>query len=271
MSDGFREDKHEPGWLVTQFQIFLTALAFLTRLPIAQFLNFRPEYQPKTIAYFPAVGFIVGLIGAATLFLAYHIFTPAIAVIISMLATVLVTGGIHEDGLTDTLDGLGSGRDPSGCMEIMRDSRIGSFGAIGLWFSLTLKFAILSEMLFISLPLTCAIIVAAHSLGRSATVALFYKCPYISGKTSKSEHLVKGVQRIHVLAALVCLVAGLFLILGTQAAYLFVTGSALTLLIGKYFMRKLEGITGDCLGAASQIVEMGCYISFWIQIKMQLP
>ena len=130
-----------------QFNIFLGALMFLTRLPVGKGYVFRSEDLPRSAVYFPIVGLIDWLTGRAGAFLRRAILSRrSVAVLFCMGTSVVVTGALHEDGLADAMDGLLGGHEPQRRLEIMRDSRLGSFGAVALWFSLTAKAFVLTSL-----------------------------------------------------------------------------------------------------------------------------
>ena len=111
---------------------FLTALMLLTRLPVGRWCRYSQEAVASSVCYFPTVGALVGAIGATVLWAAHSAFPAKVAVLLCMLATVLATGAFHEDGLADAADGLWGGGTPQRRLEIMKDSRLGSYGAIAL-------------------------------------------------------------------------------------------------------------------------------------------
>ena len=142
---------------------FLTALMLLTRAPVSRWCRYSPEEVAASVAFFPAVGALVGCVGATALAMASESLSASVAILVSMLATVLFTGAFHEDGLADAADGLFGGQSPARRLEIMKDSRLGSYGAIALWFSLSAKFLLLQALLAKSLPVTMLAVVLAHT------------------------------------------------------------------------------------------------------------
>ena len=129
-----------------QLNIFLAAVMFLTRLPVGRFHEFREEDVASSTIYFPVVGALIGLAGGLAL-LTSAALPSFVAVLVSMLVTIFLTGGLHEDGLADSADGLIGGQDPQRRLEIMKDSRIGAYGALALWFSLTAKLFLVRSLL----------------------------------------------------------------------------------------------------------------------------
>ena len=221
-----------------QMNIFLGALMFLTRIPVGKQYVFCSKDLPRSIIYFPIVGLIVGMLGGLVLFCAERFVPPVLAVLLCMGVTVAVTGALHEDGLADTADGLIGGFEPQRRLEIMKDSRIGSYGAVVLWFSLTAKLFLLTALLEKGVFAAVCGLVVAHGLGRAATVTL--------------KELV-----IALLAPILLSLA----LLGSKAVLPLIVTAAVTWGAGVYFQKKIGGITGDCLGSANQLVELVCYLS----------
>ena len=126
-----------------QYELFLIALGFLTRIPIPQKTDFSEQKLNHASKYFPAVGWLVGIFTAGLFSTFETAFPKTIALIFSLLFAILLTGAFHEDGLIDTADGLGGGWSKDQKLEIMKDSRIGTYGAIAIWFALSLKLILL--------------------------------------------------------------------------------------------------------------------------------
>jgi len=244
-----------------QLNMFLAAVMFLTRLPVGRFHQFRDEDTGASTIYFPVVGALIGVAGGLAL-LASSVVPPFLAVLISMLVTVCLTGGLHEDGLADCADGLIGGRDPQRRLEIMKDSRIGAYGALALWFSLTAKLVLVQSLLAVNIVLAIRTMVVAHCLGRAATVALLASLPYGRMEYSKSGPFGNRVTlgQFAVVFAFAIILA--CLLLGLQGLFCLTAAITVTLVCGLYFKSKIGGITGDCLGAANQLVELSAYFSF---------
>ena len=251
-----------------QLNSFLGAVVFLTRIPVGSLYDFRRENLSRSVIYFPIVGMFVGLAGGMVL-MAGHLFLPSlIAVLLCMAATVAMTGGIHEDGLADAADGLFGGRNAARCLEIMKDSRLGTFGALALWFSLTGKLLLLNTLLERSTWLAFAALVMANTLGRGACVALLYFYPYVRVEGSKAKLFGDSVRRGQLLPALAFAAALAFALMGRAAASCVLAAIFVTALAGIYFKRKIGGVTGDCLGAANQLVELASYLALATQLRL---
>src|SRR5690606_8920596 len=129
-----------------QLELFFAALGFFTRIPVPAWVPWSPERLNHAARYFPLVGWVVGGVGAGA-FLAFALVLPAsLAVILSMAVTIRLTGAFHEDGWADTCDGLGGGWDKAQVLTIMKDSRIGSYGTVGVVLMLLAKAAALVEL-----------------------------------------------------------------------------------------------------------------------------
>lgn len=242
---------------------FFAALRFFTRLPVPGWVGHSDAQLNRAARYFPVVGLIVGAIGASITLAAAALWPPAIAVLLGMAATLLATGAFHEDGLADSIDGFGGGWTRADVLRIMKDSRIGSYGAIGIGMALLLKFAVLSALLGAVPPaLTfAATLVAAHCVSRFASTTLIYFLDYArDDDSSKSKPLATRMGGGELaLAAVFGLVPCLCLPL-PQAAVALALVALVTLLAARYFVRRIGGYTGDCLGATQQLTELAFYL-----------
>jgi adenosylcobinamide-GDP ribazoletransferase len=243
-----------------QLNIFLAAVMFLTRLRVGRFHEFRDEDAASSTIYFPVVGALVGLAGGLALLIS-GVVPSFLAVLISMLVTICLTGALHEDGLADCADGLVGGQNPERRLEIMKDSRIGAYGALALWFSLTAKLILVHALLAANLVLAIETTVIAHCIGRTATVVLLASLPYVRVEYSKSSRFGNKVTPRQVAVVLVVAVVLSLLLLGVQGMLCLMAALVVTLICGLYFKSQIGGITGDCLGAANQLVELSAYLS----------
>jgi adenosylcobinamide-GDP ribazoletransferase len=240
--------------------IFLAAVMFLTRLPVGRLHEFREADVASSTIYFPIVGALIGLAGGLAL-LTSTVLPAFVSVLISMLVTICLTGGLHEDGLADSADGLIGGQDPQRRVEIMKDSRIGAYGALALWFSLTAKLILVQSLLMVSLVTAISASVIAHCLGRAATVALLTGLPYARTEHSKSSNFGNKVTFRQLAPVLAFAIILSLLLLGLHGVFCLTAAIVVTSVCGLYFKDKIGGITGDCLGAANQLVELSAYLS----------
>jgi adenosylcobinamide-GDP ribazoletransferase len=246
---------------------FLVAVQFLTRLPVPRALNSSEADIGKAAAFFPLVGVIVG--GAAALvFVALQRILPLPAsVLCAIVFAAFLTNGFHEDGLADSFDGFGGGWTKDRVLEIMRDSRIGTFGTLALIFTIVGKVTFLS-----SLPpgQVWRWLIVAHSASRWTILPLCAWLPY--ARTEGQGKLVaKQVGVLEIITGTFTLLL-VFILLSWQAAIaaLLVT-TLVTLLSGLYFRARLQGITGDCLGAANQLTEVGLYLTALVLLRFDFP
>ncbi|MFZ5540306.1 MAG: adenosylcobinamide-GDP ribazoletransferase, partial [Pseudomonadota bacterium] len=145
---------------------FAAALQFLTRLPLPRTARFSEALLNESARHFPAVGALIGLLGTAALAAALAALPATVAVLLAIAVTIAATGALHEDGLADTCDALGAGCDRTRALAIMKDSRIGSFGALALALRLALEAAAVGALLERGVLAACALWVAAHGLSR---------------------------------------------------------------------------------------------------------
>jgi adenosylcobinamide-GDP ribazoletransferase len=159
-----------------EIKIFFTALMFFTRIPCPKWVDHSPDYLTKSSRYFPLVGIIVGVIGAAVYVGSSFILPHPIALLLSMISTILATGAFHEDGLGDMFDGFGGGWTKEKILLIMKDSRTGTYGIVGLIATLAVKFAALFYMDPLRIPV---VLITGHALSRFAASTLLYTLEYV--------------------------------------------------------------------------------------------
>jgi adenosylcobinamide-GDP ribazoletransferase len=238
---------------------FWLALQFLTRLPVRTAGIFTPERLRFTPAFYPAVGVVVGLITGLLAWGLAAIFPPVVAVLLSTLAGLMVTGALHEDGLADLCDGLGGGRSRERALEIMRDSRLGSYGVIGLGLALALKVATLAALPVWALPL---VLLAGHSASRASMLAVMASSDYVRPEGAGSAvsggisgDMLRVAALTTALALLPLLICLPFPLLGGILGLIFAHAA-----LRQRFEARLGGYTGDCLGATQQVSEIGFYL-----------
>ena len=249
---------------------YLLALQFFTRVPVtgrlAGWVGFSPQMLRASAAHFPGVGWLVGGVGAAVFALALQGLPGLAAAVLSMAATVLLTGAFHEDGLADVADGLGGSADRARALEIMKDSRIGAFGAIALALALGLKAALLAAIAGQGVAAAAAAVVAAHVLSRLAPLGLIRWLPYVGDAgASKAKPLADAISGGALLVGLLWALpaaALLFAAHGPARMLAALAGCALAALaMARWFRRRLQGFTGDGLGATQQVGELAIYLA----------
>lgn len=245
-----------------QLKIFLTTLMFFTQIPIKNFGRFDENYLNKCVRYFPLVGIIVGGLSFLIYWGASFLFPTVIAVLLSLIMGVLITGAFHEDGLGDMFDGFGGGWTKTDILRIMKDSRIGTYGTFALVFMFLMKFLTLYYVVenFKGIPLLLFIIfITYHALARTTAISLSFLLPYSrEDETSKSKPIAKSFSAIEVIGALVFgILPFLFLVSYLWQMILIIPVLGGLLFYAKYYFNKwIDGYTGDILGAIEQIGEL---------------
>lgn len=251
------------------------ALAFFTRIPvpIPGRIAYNPDYQRKAACLWPLVGWLIGGFTAAVLLLAQLLLPLSVSVVIALSAAVWLTGALHEDGFADVCDGFGSGAaDPARILTIMKDPSVGSMASLGLCLLLLLKFTALWEIAKVDLMLnhrlgwlSVAAVVNAHALSRLLAVSFIYSHRYVSsGQRSGSMTQPMPGRELTLAAVWGGLPLTLFAMFAPQPALLIAAVLLPLLLVrvwlARLFQRRLNGYSGDCLGAAQQLGEATVYL-----------
>lgn len=238
-----------------ELELFLAAVGFFTRLPVPLKAGFQESDLNHAARYFPLVGVLVGAVAALVYTLVAEVLPRELAILASMAATIYLTGAFHEDGLTDAVDGLGGGWEKEQVLTIMQDSRVGSFGAIGLFLVLLAKYEALVHTFPALIPIA---MIAGHALSRFAAVLVIYTQPYVKPK-GKAKPLATQLSRGELALAAVFGIGPLLLL----APKLLVT-LVPVVIVWCWFSYKLKkrlgGYTGDCLGAMQQLCELAFYL-----------
>lgn len=245
-----------------QIRLFFTALQFFTRLPIPRWVGFDPAWLNQASRYFPLVGVVVAIITCAVYAVGFKLFPPVIAVILSTAAGIYATGAFHEDGFADMCDGFGGGMTQERVLEIMKDSRIGAYGALGAFCLLLLKCATLTQLPPFG---AMAALLFAHPMSRLMAVSLIWRLDYARAE-GKSKPLAQKMRTMEfAIAAVTALLPALALIyLNWLSWTMLISGlvAALvaTIWLARKFVRRIGGYTGDCLGAVQQVTEVIFYL-----------
>jgi adenosylcobinamide-GDP ribazoletransferase len=257
--------------LAREIRLFFTAWTFFTRIPLPAALGCWVGYSEELLngaaRYFPLVGLFVGLVGAAVFTFCMWLFTPLVAVALTMAATVLMTGAFHEDGFADVCDGFGGANEPARVLAIMKDSRVGAFGAIGIALMLLTKFAALASLAeAVDVELCGWILLSAHTLSRAAPVVLIRCMEYVRPEPdARAKPMAQAVSAPGMALALfwgVLPLGGLvyFYENGWLLALGVIPVALATTALGAWFKRRIGGYTGDCLGATQQVAEVVFYL-----------
>jgi adenosylcobinamide-GDP ribazoletransferase len=238
---------------------FFNALRFMTIFPVpsSDAAN-APDWLSRCAKFFPAVGICVGFVSAAALLLAGSVWSPVIAALLAVAASIVVTGALHEDGLADTADGFGGGWSVEKRLAIMKDSWIGAYGALALVFGIALRVAALTE-----LPLWtgAAALIAAHAAARITPAFVMNALPYAGDtaamKVSYADARVSSNDIWFAVLVTGCALVPLALVSITSVISGLLLGALLAAALALWARRLIDGYTGDVLGAIEQMFEIG--------------
>lgn len=244
------EQQTTAAGLRREWQAFWLAMGFLTRIPVPVTVDYSQRLMNQCSVYFPLVGLLLGGLYAALYTLLAGFWSPQVCVLLVLGFHLWITGAFHEDGMADCADGLGGGYTVARRLEIMKDSRIGTYGAVALGVTLALKVALLTDMQ----PVWLALLLAP-AISRLTPLCLMRALVYVSDPdTSKSKPVAEGFsgQRLGVAVAGV---AALALVAGVALEALMAVVSVV-LVWGAMLRRSLGGYTGDALGASVILSEL---------------
>lgn len=245
-----------------QLNLFFLALGFFSRIPMPAWIEYSPENLNRASRYFTLVGWLLGGLVALVFLAADYLFSDSISLWLAMGFSLLLTGAFHEDGLADTVDGFGGAFVREKKLSIMKDSRIGTYGATALVMALLGKYLLLIENTQIALSL-----LIAYALSRTVAASLVFDMRYVADDDgSKSKPLANNQSKID-LAILLATSFPVFFLLDWKKAALIIIAMILVRYAAKwYFKKQIGGYTGDCLGAAQQISELVIYAVLLINL-----
>lgn len=239
----------------------LLAIQFLTRLPVPALSRLSGNAVTiglsRSVAWFPIIGALIGAITAATLLLTEQLWPRLVAVIIALLVEARITGAFHEDAVADFCDGIGGGRDPPHTREIMKDSRIGTFGVLGLTLALGLRAALMLSL--DSATTTVLAIIAAATFARLFTVIVMVTIAPAPGTAGLANNVTSCIRGRDVSVACLTALAGLlpFALNAPLPMLCAVIATAVFLIWFKPLLtRRVGGTTGDCLGFAAYAAQL---------------
>ncbi len=243
-----------------EIRLFFTALMFYSQIPVPASTGFSEDNLNKSTRYFPLVGIIVGMAGGLV-FTAFHAFLPLhVSVLSALIIMILLTGAFHEDAFADFCDGFGGGYSPNQILNIMKDSRIGVYGALGLAAAIPAKLLLLISIEPGHIPL---VMIAAHSFSRVSPVILIYTSQYVQADThSKAKPIGKRSSISTLWTAVIIGVIPLAVLPWMCIVFIFAVSALTFTMFRKYVHKRLGGYTGDVLGALQQLSEMGFYLAF---------
>jgi len=260
---------------------YLLALQFFTRVPVtgrlAAWVGFSPAMLRASAAHFPGVGWLVGAVVAAVFFALLWWLPPVaaapwVAAVGATVAGVVLTGAFHEDGLADLCDGLGGSADRARALEIMKDSRIGSYGAIALVLALLAKVGLLVLLAQTGELRAVLVLFVAQVVSRATPLWLIFTMAHVGDAAgSKSKPLADSLSRQALFAGGLWTALALALVAWLYPAAPWwggLLGAALaTAWMRRWLMRRLQGFTGDGLGATQQLSELLFYLGFALALS----
>ena len=255
------------SFLKKEYVLFFTALMFYTRLPCPKNLKHSNDLLNESLRYFPIIGYIVAFISSIIFLLSSLIFSIEISILLSMLTSILITGAFHEDGLADMIDGFGGGWSKDKILDIMKDSRIGTFGVIALIIIFLLKYQSLLEITKIHITYHIIVLFIAHSLSRLMVIYTIQNLNYVrENDDSKIKPIAKNISFNNILISSFIGYLPLFYIIVYYMCYYYIfiiiILFLLQYLLSQYFKKWIGGYTGDCLGSIQQISEIIIYLYF---------
>ncbi|WP_431687971.1 adenosylcobinamide-GDP ribazoletransferase [Hahella sp. NBU794] len=241
-----------------QWHLLMLSLQFYTRVPVRLLYDFNEADLNQASRYISLTGWLIALAAACAYLLGLYFYGSWGGAVLAIAAGVLITGAFHEDGLADAADGFGGGHTPERILEIMKDSRVGTYGALALALSLSLKIVILAQL---TPDAALLLLWISHACSRALAISLIASLDYVrADQLSKVKPVAKGIATRDIAIAAVIALAPL-LLAGVKALALAVVG--LWFLrrasIG-YLSRRLGGYTGDCLGAVQQLAEIVLFL-----------
>jgi adenosylcobinamide-GDP ribazoletransferase len=231
----------------------------MTRIPINLNLEVNREDFADSVRYFPLVGLIIGGIDLLVYIVTSKLFSGMLPAVFTMVSHIIVTGGLHLDGLSDTADGIFSGRGKDKILEIMKDSRVGTFGVLALVSLMLFKFAAIEELTAVNIY---SALLISPVLSRTFATLLMYKRRYARQKEGLGDLFI---GKISTLTFSIAVILGLIITLAVGRIYgliVIIVGFIFTILFRLYIEKRLDGITGDILGASIELNEMLVLIVF---------
>ncbi len=236
---------------------FLRALSFLTILPMGRFSLPKEKELARSMAFFPLTGLVIGLLLALGYYLLSFLFPNPLVLLLIIGLLALLTRGLHLDGFADTLDGLASGGTKEKILEVMRDSRIGAFGVIGLILLIGAKYLALDQISTSSIYYSLILMAV---VGRNAMVLVCYRSPYARFSEGLAKPFLENLRTREVLISSALTFGIAFLLIGVKGIAISLGIGLFSLGYRLFFLKKLGGVTGDILGAANELAELLCLL-----------
>jgi adenosylcobinamide-GDP ribazoletransferase len=273
-----------------ELKVLYACIQFYTRIPLPALRSYSNDHLQNSIRYLPLIGLLVGCIGSVV-FVLTNLFLPfSLSLVLSLASMALVTGGMHEDGFADCCDGFGGGYTSSRILEIMKDSHIGVFGVLGLIFLIGIKFSSLNEIGSLDIPL---LLISAHILSRILPILMVYTSKYVRPQNQskagvalpllevdkdqdsrdldlKDQNATQNLLTTNlglnrsIPFSIIAFYCSPLLFFFPIKTFLFMGGTLILVFFSMrwYCLKKINGYTGDVLGAMQQVGEVSIYISY---------
>lgn len=223
---------------------FFHAIAFMTRLPVPR-LKYSTEDWQLSVAYYPIVGLMIGMLLWGAAWGSAHLFSPFLASVLTLSFWIYVTGGLHLDGWMDLADGLGSNRSREEVLRIMKDSRVGAMGVIAALLLILLKTAALQEAMNLQI---LEWLLFPPLLARTLLILAIWHWPYLS-ETGMGSGMRDGLNRIKLAIGVLLSMGVGYGLGGMKGIFLFLLILLAGWLFLRHIMKRLGGLTGDVYGA----------------------
>ncbi|TGL85577.1 adenosylcobinamide-GDP ribazoletransferase [Leptospira congkakensis] len=265
-------------YILLEIRLFFVCMSFLTRIPSPRWVDFKEEWLHHSIKYSPTVGFLLGSLQWFVFIFFQFLFGPTIAFTISIGFLLILTGAFHEDGFSDFCDGIGGGWKREDILRIMKDSRVGSFGAVGISLLILLKVLGVSETFsqfqMKGLPFTInantnwhilsvwLYFVSAHSLSRFFSIFMMKLLPYAK-EEGYAKPMAKEITWPQIFFASIFGIVPYLSLVYLHPNFLLSLACIIPSYVYMHSLMKrwIGGFTGDCLGAVQQVVETCLWIS----------
>lgn len=232
---------------------FLLALQFLTIIPVKIEGEISEKEVASSVVFFPIIGGILGCISAAIYYIFNSVFPLQITMLLIITSLAVFTGGLHLDGFADTLDGLAGGKTKEEKLEIMKDSRIGAMGVIGLIFLILAKFVLLNN---ISLARIIPILILTPVLSRFNCVIAMSISKSARENSGIGTVFIKNISTTHIVISSVLTLIISILLFQKQGIGILLMSLGIIIFVASYFNKKLGGITGDIVGGLIELSEV---------------
>ncbi|MBX6330689.1 MAG: adenosylcobinamide-GDP ribazoletransferase [Gemmatimonadaceae bacterium] len=244
----------------TPLRLLCVALSFLTRMPSPRWVGHDAGDLARSMPYFPAVGIIVGAWAGALYAGARALWPAPVAVTLAIVGAIWATGALHEDALADVADGFGGGWTREQVLTIMKDSRVGSYGALALVVTIAARLVALLAIADAGTGAVVRTLIAAHALARWSSLPLLWRHSYARAEGGTGSAFANDVTPARVAGGSAVAFAAAGITLRGRALIAVPVAMLLVWLSGRFYRRRIGGVTGDCLGATVVLVEVATYL-----------